>query len=53
VSLGRLHRATIHKGDDRDQEGAMEPFSYTNKHGATYYLHTVRGCAGQMAAPIT
>ena len=25
-----------------NQEGTMEPFSYTNKYGRTYYLHVVR-----------
>ena len=40
-------RATIREGDDRNQEGAMEPFSYTNKHGATYYLHITRRSDGR------
>ena len=25
----------------------MEPFSYTNKNGVTYYLHAVRGSDGR------
>jgi len=25
----------------------MKPFSYTNRHGATYYLHAVRGTDGR------
>lgn len=26
----------------------MKPFSYTNRHGTVYYLHTVRGSDGRM-----
>ena len=26
----------------------MQPFSYTNRHGTTYYLHHVRGTDGRM-----
>ena len=33
--------------DDRDQEGAMKSFSYTNKYGTIYYLHIVRGTDGR------
>jgi len=31
----------------REQEGAMEPYSYKNKRGQTYYLHVVALSAGR------
>lgn len=40
-------QALANQGDDRHQEGAMESFSYTNKHGQTHYLHVMRGAEGR------
>jgi len=39
-------QAAAHHGFGHHQEGEMEPFSYTNKYGRTYYLHSVRGAGG-------
>jgi len=40
-------QAAADQVDDRHQEGAMEPISYTNKYGLALYLHVVRAADGR------